>query len=70
MARSQQKSKRKASGGRLRDSRTKRKFELAGFPALTKISEKVVARVKRFIGGNTKQRVLTTNIVNVSDKNG
>ena len=70
MAQSQHKSKRKASGGRLRDSRTKRKFELAGFPAQTKVSDKIVLRTKRTIGGNEKNRILATNVVNVSDKKG
>ncbi len=70
MARSQEKSNRKASGGRLRSGRTKRKYELAGFPALTKISEKVIVRSKRIIGGNTKLRTLSTNNIIVSDKKG
>ena len=70
MARSQKTSKRKASGGRLRSSRGKRKFELAGFPALTKVSDKTVRRSKRVIGGSIKTRILATNIINVSDKKG
>lgn len=70
MARSQEKSKRKASGGRLRSSRTKKKYELAGFPALTRIADKVVIRSKRVLGGNLKLRNLTTNLINVSDKKG
>ena len=40
MAISQLKSKRKASGGLLRASRSKKKSELAGFAANTKLSEK------------------------------
>jgi small subunit ribosomal protein S8e len=70
MAQSQHKSKKKASGGRLRTSRSKRKFELAGFPAQTKVSEKTVLRTKRIIGGNTKNRILAAHVVNVSDKKG
>lgn len=70
MARSQDKSQRKTSGGRLRSARTKRKFELAGFPAQTKIDDKIMARTKRILGGNNKARVLATNIINVSDKKG
>ena len=70
MARSQHKSKKKASGGRLRTDRSKRKYELAGFPSLTKVSEKVVLRTKRTIGGNIKQRILAAKVVNVSDKKG
>ncbi len=70
MAQSQHKSKRKPSGGRLRTSRSKRKYELAGFSAQTKIDEKVVARSKRILGGNSKLRVLSTNTINISNKKG
>ena len=70
MARSQLKSKRKVSGGRLRSARTKRKSELAGFPAQTRLSEEKRVRTKRTLGGNSKRVLLTTKEINVSDKNG
>jgi small subunit ribosomal protein S8e len=70
MARSQEKSLRKASGGRLRSARTKRRFELAGFPANTKIADQTVLRQKRVLGGHHKSYLLTTKVINVSDQKG
>lgn len=70
MARSQERSLRKASGGRYHPSRTKRRFELAGYPAETKLSPERKVRVKRVRGGNLKFYNLSTNIINVTDKNG
>jgi len=70
MARSQEKSRRKASGARYSSSRSKRKSELAGFEALTKIGEEKRVRAKRTLGGNTKRTLLVTNEINVSDKKG
>ncbi len=70
MARSQLKSKRKVTGGRLRSARTKRKSELAGFPAQTRISDEKRVRSKRTLGGNTKRVLLTGKEVNVADKKG
>ena len=70
MARSQQRSKRKVSGGRYHHTRTKKKFELARFPANTKIDDKVRVRTIRILGGNIKTSILTTKEINVSDKKG
>jgi small subunit ribosomal protein S8e len=70
MAISQLRSKRKASGGRLTSARTKRKLELAGFAANTKLSVEDKIKTKRVIGGNEKLGLLTANKVNVADKKG
>ena len=70
MAISQLKSKRKASGGLLRSSRAKKKSELAGFAANTKLSEKQKVKTHRTIGGNTKVSLLSTNKISVADKKG
>ncbi len=70
MARSQDRSQRKASGGRYWQARTKKKFELAGFAANTKVDEKSKVRSKRVIGGNAKQSLLTVKEVNVTDTKG
>ena len=70
MARSQQRSRRKASGGRYHSGRTKRKSELVGFATMTKISDQNKTRTERVIGGNVKASVLNMVEVNVSDKKG
>ena len=70
MARSQQRSLRKVSGGRYHPQRTKRKFELAGFPIMTKVAKERKVKVERTLGGNQKQSLLTANIINVADKKG
>lgn len=70
MARSQERSKRKASGGRYHYSRSKMQYELAGFPASTKLSPEKRVRTVRLLGGNQKQVTLATNIINVTDKKG
>tara|TARA_Y100000310_G_C20704331_1_gene833679 strand:+ start:8637 stop:9011 length:375 start_codon:yes stop_codon:yes gene_type:complete len=69
MARSQDRARRKPSGGRYHTSRSKKKAELVGFPAMTKVAEKRT-RVKRVIGGNVKVSTLGVKNVNVSDKKG
>ena len=70
MAISQLRSKRKASGGRLTSARTKKKTELAGFAANTKLGSEGKIKSKRVIGGNDKLSLLTANKINVSDKKG
>lgn len=70
MARSQARSLRKASGGRYHSMRTKRKYELARYPAQTKVDPVVKMKKKRTLGGNRKNAVLTTNLINVTDKKG
>ncbi len=68
MAQSQERSKRKATGGRYHAARGKRKFELHQFPANTKVDEKVKVRVKRTMGGNSKRALLTGNSISVAGK--
>ncbi len=70
MARTQEHSKRKASGGRYHTARSKRSSELSGFPAGTKLAADIKVRSKRTIGGNHKRALLSGNIINVSDKQG
>jgi len=70
MARAQTRSNRKASGGRYHPARAKKKNELAGFPAMTKLAEKVKLRIKRVLGGNKKTATLTVKEINVADKKG
>lgn len=58
--------KRKASGGRKRSYRKKRKFEKGAFPAETTLG-KVKKKVSRGRGGNLKNRLLGVRSANVSD---
>ena len=61
--------KRKASGGRKRRYRMKRKFERGSFPAETKLG-KAKRKVSRKHGGNEKVRLLAVKHANVSDASG
>jgi len=70
MARSQERSKRKVSGGRYHSARSKRKYELARFPALTKISDEKRVRTTRTLGGSIKKSLLNVKEINVADKKG
>ncbi len=70
MARSQHRSQRKISGGRYHAARSKRKYELARYAANTKLEDKVQVRTKRLLGGHLKRAILSTNIINVTDKKG
>ncbi len=65
MARSQERSRRKPSGGRYKRL-TKVLKQLAGIPTLTKI-EKLRIKEKKAHGGNTKKCLLGANIINVQD---
>ena len=58
--------KRKKSGGRRRAYRGKRAFEIGGEPAETVMGEtkRVLSRTR---GGNTKSKLLMSNIANVTD---
>lgn len=67
--RSSFRSKRKASGGRYHKFRGKKKSELVGHPALTKLDEPVLKR-KRVLGGNQKNKLLSADIVNLVGKDG
>ena len=70
MARSTDRSKRKASGGRYHITRGKKSAELAGFPANTKLEKERKVRVTRIRGGDVKNSMLTASHVNVCDKKG
>ena len=61
--------KRKASGGRKRRYRTKRKFERGAFPAETMLG-KPKRKVSRKHGGNEKVRLLAAKHANISDTSG
>ena len=61
--------KRKASGGRKRRYRTKRRFEKGSFPAETRL-DKPKRKVSRKRGGNEKVRLLAVKHANVSDDSG
>ncbi len=67
--RSSFRSKRKVSGGRYRSFRGKRKYELVGQPALTKLDE-TKSKKKRVMGGNKKNKLLSTDVVNLVGKDG
>ena len=69
MARSQLKSKRKASGGRYHPARTKKKQELTRTSAMTKVGDTKIKTI-RVIGGNKKKLLLSANQISVTDKNG
>ncbi len=68
MARAQHRSRRKISGGLYRGFRGKRKFELAGFPSMTKLEAKTTRRSERTLGGNRKISILSTNLINVAQQ--
>ncbi|MBI2547861.1 30S ribosomal protein S8e [Candidatus Woesearchaeota archaeon] len=60
----QQRSRTKASGGAKRAARGKRLYESGSLPTLTKLANPN-ARVIRTRGGNMKQKLLSTNKVNL-----
>lgn len=70
MARSQEKPRRKASGGRYHPFRTKKRHELAGYPAQTKLETEEKRKTRRTRGSNRKNVVLTTNSISVTDAKG
>lgn len=70
MARSQQRSRRKASGGLYHSGRSKKKYELAGFSANTRLAEEKKMKTKRVLGSNVKESLLAVGEVNVADKKG
>jgi len=61
--------KKKASGGRKRLYRMKRRFERGSFPAETTLG-KPKGKISRRHGGNLKIRLLSVNYANVSDPSG
>ncbi len=70
MARAQTRSKRKPSGGRYHFFRTKRKYELSGYPANTKLDKERQVRNDRVRAGQIKQVILSVNQISVSDPQG
>ncbi len=58
--------KKKPSGGKLKQSRAKRRYELGREPTFTRIGE-VSRKVQRGFGGNTKAILMLGNIANVYD---
>ncbi len=70
MARSQERPRRKASGGRYHHARSKKKYELARYAANTRLSDETKVKVKRTLGGNTKRTILTAKFINVADRKG
>ncbi|MFC1800996.1 30S ribosomal protein S8e [Nanoarchaeota archaeon] len=62
-------SKKKVSGGRYHSHRSKRKYELTGYPAMTKLEEPKLKTV-RTLGNNHKNKLLGSNLVNLADKDG
>jgi small subunit ribosomal protein S8e len=66
MALTSHRSKRKATGGRYKDYRKKRVFEIRSAAILTKVGEAKVKSV-RGVGGNVKNKLLSANEVNVFD---
>ncbi|MGC8609465.1 MAG: 30S ribosomal protein S8e, partial [Thermoplasmata archaeon] len=57
----------KPSGGKLRSSRKKRRFELGREPTLTRLAAKSERKVLRGTGGNTKVVLFTAETANVYD---
>ncbi len=70
MARAQTRSRRKASGGRYHFFRTKRKYELSGYSANTKLDKERQVRNDRVRAGKIKQVILSANQISVSDEKG
>ncbi|MBS7641913.1 MAG: 30S ribosomal protein S8e [Candidatus Bathyarchaeia archaeon] len=58
--------KRKQSGGKRRAYRGKRRYESGGYPTETIVGTPK-RKVERAMGGNVKVKLLSDNIVNVSD---
>jgi len=67
MAINQARARTKASGGKYKFKVPKKKFRLGNDPTLTKLGKERKKSV-RVIGGNKKERILTTSIVNLFDK--
>lgn len=60
------KSGRKPSGGRRKEARKKRRYEIGSPPALTSLGEPKLRKI-RCRGGNFKLSLLSCNVANVSD---
>ena len=70
MARSQQRSQRKSSGGRYHYQRTKRKYELSRYAANTKLDPVKKIRLTRIKSGDIKKSLLTVKEISVANKKG
>ena len=66
MVRATARARRKETGKRFIDYRKKKKFELAGIPAYTKLGKRSIRQV-RVIGGKIKTKTLSENVVNLFD---
>lgn len=66
MAISQQRSKRKSTGGRYKDAFSKKKAYNGSVPTLTRIGA-LKTKVLRVLGGNKKERAVFAEKVNVAD---
>ena len=66
MAISQAKSKKSPSGSRYTNYRKKKQHELGSSPTLTKVGPTKGKKI-RIIGGNEKNRVLSSDVVNLMD---
>jgi len=70
MARTQTRPKRKPSGGRFgKLYRKKRQYETGGVPSLTRL-EDLRKRTTRTLGGNSKEKTLSANTINLMTKQG
>lgn len=63
---SQERSKRKSTGGRYKDVFSKKKAHNGGIPTLTRIGE-LKEKLVRVLGGNKKNKLLFSQEVNVAD---
>ncbi len=66
MARSQLRPKRKESGSIYKPRRKKRLYEVGSVPTRTKLGE-IKKKVSRVLGGNKKDKTLTTDTINLLD---
>lgn len=66
MAISQQRSQKKATGGRYKNAFSKKKAYNGSQPTLTRIGE-LKTRILRVLGGNVKEKALLAQEVNVAD---
>jgi small subunit ribosomal protein S8e len=62
----QDKSKRKPTGGRYKNVRTKRMYRMAGEPMMTKLGESE-KKTMRTIGANKKEKLVSIDLVNLYD---
>lgn len=63
----QKRANRRATGGRYKALRVKRKHQMGRLPALTKVEEKPRKTKIKLLGGNQKIKLLSTNQLNVYD---